>query len=240
MFGLRKERPVQRGRRLGSDLHAHLVPGVDDGVRTIEEAVECIRGLAALGYDGCVVTPHIYNDLYPNTRESLEQAFQNLSRELAAREVTFRLQLAAEYFGDNHFIDLAESAPLLSFPENGHSNVLIEFPYIGEPLYWADVLSAAVRRGCRPVIAHPERYRYLAADLETWLERFSSFGVTYQCDLGSLVGQYGHSAARTVRAMSDRRLVKYWGTDLHRPSQLDRFIRPAIDQVNDREQLNPL
>lgn len=230
MLGFFRASKPRSRRDLGWDLHAHLVPAVDDGMRTSDEAIEAISAMVALGYSGCVVTPHIYKDLYNNSHAGLELAFRALKVAVKEAGISFHLHLAAEYFGDEHFIEAADSGgALLAFGSAETKEVLIEFPYVGEPIYWADTLSAIVRRGLIPVIAHPERYRYVCADMPGWLERFGSFPVKYQCELGSLVGQYGRDAARVARLFLDRKLAAYWGSDLHRPSQVDRFIRPAID-----------
>lgn len=239
MFGFGKRTPnAHKTKQLGWDLHAHLLPAVDDGVRSTEESLESIRALQRLGYSGCVITPHVYKDLYNNARPTLQAAFLSLKTAIKDAGIDFGIHLAAEYFGDQHLVDLAQSADLLTLGLGDSRSVLIEFPYIGEPLYWADTLSGVTSGGYRPVIAHPERYRYLTADMETWLARFGHYGVEYQCDLGSLVGQYGREALRTARVFLEKNLAKYWGSDIHRPSQVDRFIRPAVDILNRPSEIN--
>jgi tyrosine-protein phosphatase YwqE len=241
MFGFKRgaARKVPRGARatpdLHWDLHAHLLPGIDDGVRTMEEALEAVRALHALGYRGGVLTPHVYRGLYPNTRETLEPAIAELRAAIATAGVDFAVQLAAEYFADEHLIELAGSEPLLSF---GDRFVLFEYPYSAEPLLWADVLTTLVRNGYVPVLAHIERYRFVCDAPDVWLERFAQFGVKIQCNIGSLVGQYGTHARELARRMRDERLASFWGTDLHRPTQVEKFIRPGLSHLTELEALN--
>lgn len=225
---------------LGFDLHAHLIPGVDDGVRTVSEGIEAIHGLKELGFDGCVVTPHIYRDVHPNTAAILRLAYDGFLTELRNRRIEFRLQLAAEYFADEQLIALARSRELLSFGPEGASYVLMEFPYISEPLDWSLVLSEVTRAGYRPVIAHPERYRYFVADAEGWLERFGMYSPAYQCEIGSLAGQYGAPPMKVAKRLRKLGIPAFWGTDLHRPAHIARFIRPGLKELRVTGKLNPL
>lgn len=241
MFGLlRRGRKAQAGAThpaLHWDLHAHLLPGVDDGVRTMDDALESIRALQALGYRASVLTPHIYHELYPNTRTTLEPVFAALQNALQEVGVEHGLHLAAEYFVDEHFIKLVEDRALLSFgPRAGF--VLVEFPYQSEPLLWADALSALVRNGYTPVIAHIERYRFVVRAPEVWLDRFAQFDAKIQCNLGSLVGQYGPEASQFARRMLQQRLPTFWGTDLHRAKQVAHFVAPALGYVAELGELN--
>jgi len=220
------------------DLHAHLIPGVDDGVTSIDDALESIRGLQALGYRGSVLTPHIYKGVYPNTRATLEPALTALRVALAEAGVDYAIHMAAEYFADEHLIELASREPLLSFGPPASPHVLLEYPYSVEPLLWADALSALVRAGYTPVLAHIERYRFVCDDPKLWLQRFAQFGVKIQCNIGSLVGQYGRPAHDLARQLRDDGVPAFWGTDLHRPSQIEKFIKPGLTHLTDIGVLN--
>ena len=103
------------GEVLHIDVHSHIVPGVDDGSSTLEESLELIERLVNMGYRGAVVTPHIHSDIYPNSRRSLAPAFDRLHKAVAARWSDFALQLAAEYFLDEHFVDCIAANDLLHF-----------------------------------------------------------------------------------------------------------------------------
>lgn len=223
---------------LGWDLHAHLLPGVDDGVRTVEDAIEAIRALQALGYRGSVLTPHVYHGLYPNTRATLEPALATLRAALAEAAIEHELHMAAEYFADEHLIELVEREPLLSFGAESAPMVLIEYPYASEPLLWADALSALLRKGYTPVLAHIERYRFVTQSPDVWLDRFAQFGVKIQCNVGSLVGQYGPHACEFARRMRDSGLPSFWGTDLHRAKQVTQFIAPGLTHLTELGELN--
>lgn len=221
------------------DLHAHLLPGVDDGVKTMEDAVEAIRALQALGYRASVLTPHVYHDLYPGNCEAIfAPVLTDLKSALSQAGIEHELKLAAEYFGDEHFLKLVEREPLLSFGSESERFVLVEFPYTSEPLLWADVFSAIIRHGYTPVLAHIERYRFVILDPETWLARFREFGVKLQCNIGSLAGQYGRESFEFARRMRNEQAATFWGTDLHRPKQVASYIVPGLTHLSDLGVLN--
>lgn len=244
MFGFirRAARKLETGEaslpKLDWDLHAHLLPGVDDGVKTMQDALDAIRALRRLGYTRSVLTPHIYKGLYPNTRETLEPVFADLRATLRSEGIEHELQLAAEYFADEHLVSLAEREPLLSFGPKSSPHVLIEFPYMSEPLLWADALSALVRNGYTPVLAHIERYRFVLQDPKTWLARFEQFSVKVQCNVGSLAGQYGREAFEFARRMRDGNVASFWGTDLHRAKQVESYITPGLTHLTELKTLN--
>ena len=220
------------------DLHAHLLPGVDDGVRTMDDALAAIRALQSLGYRGSVLTPHIYRDLYPNSRELLEPVFDELRKALVDASISHELIMAAEYFADEHLIELIGREPLLSFGPSDTPHVLIEFPYQSEPFLWADVLSALIRNKYVPVVAHIERYRFVTQAPKVWLDRFGQFGVKIQCNIGSLVGQYGQESMDFARRMRDENLPTFWGSDLHRPKQVESYIKPGLTHLTELRELN--
>lgn len=225
--------------RLHWDLHAHLIPGVDDGVKTVADAIEAVRALQSLGYRGSVLTPHIYRSVYPNTRATLEPAFAQLQAGLVDAGIDHGLVMAAEYFGDEYLLELIEREPLLSFGGTSQPMVLVEFPYTTVPLLWADLFSALLRKGYLPVLAHIERYRFVLESPEMWLERFAQFGIKIQCNIGSLAGQYGREAFEFARRMRDTGVPAFWGTDLHRPKQIAQYIRPALTHLTELGELNP-
>lgn len=204
----------------------------------MDDALEAIRALQALGYRGSVLTPHIYRDLYPNTPAMLEPVLRNLRAALALAGIEYRLHMAAEYFADEHLLQLLEREPLLSFGPSDAPHVLIEYPYTSEPLLWADALSALIRNGYTPVLAHIERYRFVVQAPELWLNRFAQFGVKVQCNIGSLVGQYGREPLEFARRMRDQGVPTFWGTDLHRASQVAKFITPGLTHLTELDELN--
>lgn len=213
---------------LAFDVHSHLLPGVDDGVRDLDEAMRGIQVLSDLGYRGAVTTPHIRQGKFDNDEDHLRKTFdlfhsrltKHLAEQGGAKLQAFQLALAAEYTLDDSFRDklFGGAEGLLRFGP-GEKYLLLELPTAHEPVDLADVLSACGDRGVTPVLAHVERYRYVGyADgldkLRAWRER----GVLLQVNLASLVGRYGNDVRRVARDAWAASLVDILGSDMHRPA----------------------
>jgi tyrosine-protein phosphatase YwqE len=216
---------------LGMDFHSHLLPGVDDGMPAYAEARAAIDGLMALGFGGAVLTPHIYRGVFDNESGTLRTAFAAFAAALAADGLDFKLFLAAEYFADENFLRLIEQDDILYVTVGNERWVMLEFPYLQETPFAGVCLSALAARGYRPVIAHVERYRFVAQATQEWLARFARAGAVLQGDIGSLVGQFGEEARRLSGWLVERDLISIWGTDLHRPAQLGRHIVPGLAKL---------
>jgi tyrosine-protein phosphatase YwqE len=210
------------------DYHLHLLPGVDDGVTDFGEARLAIAGLRALGFSGAVLTPHVYAGVFDNERDGLRRHFQRFVTSLAAVDEKFQLHLAAEYFADAAFLRLIEDDDILFAPVDGERWVLVEFPALQEVPVAGAAMAALVAHGYRPVIAHVERYRYVAGAPDEWLARFAAAGALLQADIGSLAGQHGAVVQRFARRLAAQGKVDIWGTDLHRIGQLQRYIVPGL------------
>jgi tyrosine-protein phosphatase YwqE len=226
--------PRRKAAPLGLDFHNHLLPGVDDGLATIDETKEAIFALRAAGFNGAVMTPHIYKEVFDNTAALLRKKYESIVLELSADLHEFPLYLAAEYFADEHFLKLVAQDDLLYIPIGGERWVLVEFPYFQESPYGEECLFAMTARGYRPVIAHVERYRYVAAAPGLWLNRFERVRAILQGDIGSLAGQHGSRVRRFAEWLAARNLLVLWGSDLHRPSQMQRYILPGLRQLPGR------
>src|SRR5215475_6479111 len=115
-----------------TDMHSHLLPGIDDGAPNLDASVKLIKGMQQLGYKKLVTTPHILWDIYQNTNEIIQQKFVELKSRLQQENIDVAIEAAAEYYLDDHVAQLlAEKKPLLSF---GKKYVLVEFSLASLPL----------------------------------------------------------------------------------------------------------
>ena len=219
------EAPAREPAAATWDFHCHLLPAVDDGLRSLEETQVAIAGMRALGYLGAVLTPHIYPGVYDNTPDRLREAFHTLRQSI---DSGFGLHLAAEYFANEMIFTAIVQDDLLYLPVGNQKIVLVEFPALMPAPCGMDVLTALSRAGYQPVLAHVERYRYVAQDQSAWLPQIERSGAWMQCDIGSLVGQYGTQPQAFARGLLDRALPTFWGTDLHRTAQLERYMAPGL------------
>lgn len=219
MFSLFKKKtqvePV--GTLLQTDMHAHLVPGVDDGAPDLEAAVELVKGLYQLGYRNLIATPHIYWDLYKNTPETLTPACAALNTALETELPGMKVKLAAEYMMDDHFEKLmANKTPLLTLNDN---RVLVEFPFASLSMGWKEMLFSLQLAGYQPVIAHPERYNYAHRDKKLYHE-LKDAGCELQVNLLSLSGYYGPDVQQAAKYLLKNEMVSFAGTDCHHQRHL--------------------
>lgn len=225
---------------LSFDFHSHLLPGVDDGMQTLEDSRRTIADLKTLGFAGAVITPHVYKGVFDNTATSLRASFATFLASLGEDTDDFPLYLAGEYFADEHFVRLIEQDDLLFLPVADERWVLLEFPYLQETPFASVCLSALGARGYRPVVAHVERYRYVAKMPDNWLGLFERSGAILQGDIGSLAGQHGEDVRRFAGLLMERNIVKIWGTDIHNPGQIKRHIVPGLGQLASVDRLNEI
>lgn len=209
------------------DLHCHYLPGVDDGVRTIEEGQRICHGLAALGYSTVAATPHIRSGMFPNVPDALRSVFADFAAAWQMQESSLQLCLGAEHFFDDlgaHAIDEGRALPY-----GGGKAVLIELPPDRMPLGLPQQLFRWRVRGLQVVLAHPERYNYLHRSTDGLLE-LSRLGALPLLDLMSLCGKYGRAPRQCAERWLERGLYYAACSDLHRPSDLE-ILGKAIERL---------
>ncbi|MDW8393579.1 MAG: CpsB/CapC family capsule biosynthesis tyrosine phosphatase [Chitinophagales bacterium] len=197
---------------LQTDLHSHLLIGVDDGARSETEALNMVRGLAELGFRKAITTPHVYHDIYPNSPQVIHSALDRLQRLLADHQIAFIVEAAAEYFLDEFFLRLLDQRSLLTF---GRQYVLFELPYHSRPAMLEEAVFQLQLAGYQPVLAHPERYPYLFDPRLNLYDDLKKSGVLFQLNLASLTGHFGSGPRRAARALSQAGWIDFAGTDLH-------------------------
>ncbi len=208
------------------DLHSHLVPAVDDGARTIDDAIEGIGRMVERGVRSIVTTPHLSATatLRPSrlaaALEPVDRAFEALSDRVAERFPDIELGRGHEMLLDVPDPDLSDSRLWLGEVPV----VLVEWPGLQFPPGTPRVLDEMVRGGIRPVVAHPERYRVHNQRLTTpgeWREA----GAWLQMNYGSLVGRYGPQARAHALTLLERGWVDCFASDFHGRAHLRLYIR---------------
>lgn len=222
---------------LKTDMHSHLIPGIDDGSPDMATTIEFIKGLQQLGYENFIATPHIMWDMYKNEREGILQKEAEVKAELAKQNINVGFKAAAEYFMDDYFSRLLKNnTPLLTIKENW---VLVEFSFVAEPFDLKQNLFDLQIKGYKPVIAHPERYSYFHSKKETFHD-FYNQGCLLQVNLLSLTGYYGKPVQEMARYLLKNGLISLLGTDLHHfrhlsslnDKEIFRQVKEAVDSGN--------
>lgn len=205
------------------DIHSHLLPGIDDGVATLEEAEEIILNLIALGYRRIVTTPHVMSDAYRNTPEIINGKLAELKHYLQKKNIDIPITAAAEYYLDESLFRLVEgNQPILTF---GEKYLLFETNFITEPLNLKEFIFLATTRGYRLILAHPERYLYLQNNLEK-VQDLLDRGVSLQLNISSLTGYYSKPVQHMAFRLVDKGMIQWLGSDCHHLAQVD-LIRKA-------------
>jgi tyrosine-protein phosphatase YwqE len=207
---------------LGTDMHSHLIPGIDDGSPDVATSIHLITQLQELGYRKLITTPHILQDYYPNNRTIILQGYETLQQALTSTGLSIEIKPAAEYFLDNHVMELLEKdEPLLTISGN---KVLTEFSLIAAPLHRDEFLFQLKVKGYDPIIAHPERYPYYHHKTDQYQMLYDK-GYALQVNLLSFTGHYGKGVKKAAMSLLDQNLVKYLGTDLHHQRHIEALKR---------------
>lgn len=199
------------------DVHSHLLPGLDDGVKTFEEACEIILQFQQIGYKKIITTPHIMSDMYKNTPDTIQLQLQALRNYLDEKGVQVEIEAAAEYYLDEYLVKTIETdQPVLTF---GKKYLLFETNFISEPLDLKEFIFLATTKGYKPVLAHPERYLYLQDNL-TKAQDLLDRGVLFQLNISSLTGYYSKPVQQAAHKLIDRGWVHLLGSDCHHLQQI--------------------
>jgi len=217
MFGLfRKEQLTHTDYSiLQTDFHSHLIPGLDDGAKTLEDAVALIRQLKELGFKKVITTPHVMMDIYPNTKELILENLAILQKKVQEENIDIQVEAAAEYMLDETLEGLVQDNQIMTF---GNNYVLVEMSFMAPPPNLNDYLFLLQTRGYRPILAHPERYLYYKKDINTYKD-LKTRGCTFQLNLLSLLGYYGKAQQENGNWLIKEGLIDFAGSDLHNLQQ---------------------
>lgn len=210
---------ISLGLWLKTDMHAHWLPGIDDGAKTTDDSLKIVQGLYNMGFRQLIATPHIYPDLYPNTPETIQMAFNAVAPRIQEQFPDLTIGFAAEYMVDADFPARVQQEKLLTW---GNHKVLIEFSFLAEPRGVEDTIFKMGLKGYTPVLAHPERYPYYYQDLRQ-LNRFIDMGVELQVNALSLKGSYGPEVKKQAEKLYKKGLFTWMGTDCHHEGHLKQL-----------------
>lgn len=197
-----------------TDWHCHILPGVDDGVKTMEESLSILNLYEDARIQEVWLTPHIMEDI-PNTTALLKERFAELKRAYCG---SVKLNLAAENMMDSLFMQRLESGDLLPIGEEGKT-LLVETSYFNSPVGFRDIIRTIKAKGYFPLLAHPERYEYMNS-LDAYRE-LKDMDVRFQLNLMSLCGHYGPGVREKALKLLSAGMYDLAGTDLHRIKHLE-------------------
>ncbi len=198
---------------LHADLHSHLLPGLDDGVPDMDEALELIEALRQMGYSLIITTPHVSGERYPNASSIIREAGRATQEAVRKAGIPVTLRAAAEYMLDENFVRLLRDDDLLTLDDQGH--VLVEMSFLHPPLALNKYLFDMQNKGYKPVLAHPERYPFYHLKMDDY-QNLKEMGCLFQVNILSITGHYGPDVQQSALLLLKSHLVDFLGTDAHR------------------------
>ncbi|CAA6807677.1 MAG: Unknown protein [uncultured Sulfurovum sp.] len=193
------------------DIHSHLLPGIDDGVQTLEQSLQIIKKFKLLGYTKLITTPHIISDFYPNNKKIITEKLLTLREKLKEEQIDISIEAGAEHYVDMNFLELIENDELVTFMDH---YVLFETSYTSKPIILEIVIQELLKKGYIPVLAHPERYLYLHHDMEAY-KKLKAMGVLFQLNIKSLKHN-SKQVTKIAKQLVKLGLVDFIGSDAHR------------------------
>ncbi len=211
------------------DIHSHILPGIDDGAKNIEEALSLILQMKKMGFSKIIATPHIYKNLYENDEKTINKSFQKIKRKL---QTDIKIDFAAEYMLDSYFLEnLLDSNKLITLKGK---YVLVEMSYIFAPYKLYEIIFEIRTHGYIPILAHPERYTFLHNNFKEY-QRLKKIGCEFQVNMLSLTNYYGKGVLKICSKLLKNNLVDYFGSDIHNQRHIDYFNKKV--HVKDYEKI---
>lgn len=211
-----------------ADMHCHIVPGVDDGARTLKDSLDIVEEEYRQGVRLIIVTPHWRRGMFETDRREVEEHFRLLKA--AAKEPFPNLEfyLGCEFHVHMDMIEEMRSSPL--FRMNGTNMVLTEFSSENDKNYIREALNKEISSGFEPIVAHIERYPDAFHDLN-FIEEIKSMGVRIQVNADSVIGEEGRSIRKRIRKMMEEDLVDFIGSDAHNITDRACHLKRCADEI---------
>ena len=203
------------------DIHSHVLPGIDDGAKTVEDTQYLLEEMRQLGFTKVITTPHTMNNIWDNTPESIQNALTKTKSELS---LPFEIEAASEYLLDESVIKKAKNKELLTVKANF---VLVELSYLNAPIQLYDFLYQLQLSGYHVILAHPERYSYFHSNKKEY-QKLKKAGCFFQLNLLSTVGYYGKDVAEIANYLLKKDLYDFSGSDIHHKNHIKAFQNKVI------------
>jgi protein-tyrosine phosphatase len=223
------------------DLHCHLLPGIDDGSKSLEQSLDMLRHAVDAGIKKIVCTPHITPGRYDNSYDSIETVFETLKAEAIDNSISIEIGFAAEIRFDPVIVDMVnnDTLPVLGEYE-GERLILLEFPHSHIPPGSEELIQWLADKGIRVLIAHPERNRSVLYDIEK-LRSLHKLGCLFQITGGSLTNVFSDGSRDCAIELLKRDWVSVIASDAHnlhaRPPELELARQEAEKIVGEEESI---
>ncbi len=195
------------------DIHNHLLYGIDDGSKSLEESIDVLKDLEMVGVTDIILTPHYIPDSsYSNPRNDNLKRLEVLKEELKKNKIAINLYLGNELYMDDNLLTYLNEDKASSL--NNTNYLLIELPMSGEYPGYQEIFKYLLNKGYKVVLAHPERYVSFQEDFNKIYE-LENMGVYFQGNIDSIVGKYGPAAEKVIIRLLKENLLCFLATDIH-------------------------
>jgi len=225
------------------DFHTHILPGIDDGSRNIEETITLLNEAEENGFDKIILTPHYLEDTYEVNEENRSTLLNKLKE--CIPESKLELYLANEIYVTHNMLDLLKEKEASTI--NNTRYILFELPMIRNITNLNSIIYGLLENKYIPVIAHPERYKFVQEDPNMLLDLIN-LGVLFQSNFGSIIGIYGNEAKKTVKLLLKANMIHFMGSDVHRANtiyaQMDKIMKElrktiSNEKIEEITEINP-
>lgn len=200
------------------DIHNHILPGIDDGAKTVEDSMELIKGFSDIGVKKFIATPHIMHNYYPNDSDSIHTALGKVQNRLLSEGMKdIVLDVAAEHMIDANFDHLLEQEKVVPLRNN---YLLIEMSYLQPSINFNEAILNIAAHRYFPILAHPERYSFLHLNSSKF-QKYKNNGILFQMNLLSLGEFYGKEVQKKAHKLLNNGLVDFLASDVHNLQQLN-------------------
>lgn len=196
-----------------TDFHSHILPGIDDGSKSLEESLAMAEAAWELGFTEIVATPHFEEGSMENDRDIILKAVHKFNEAVRQKGIPLKISSGCEVTLSPEIPNLIEKGSLMTLRDEG-AQILVEFPFNHRPMWEEDIIYRIRLLGLTPVIAHPERYAWFD-DIEEWIRKIKAQGALIQGNLSSIAGKYGPRVQKNINALNRLGLVDCWGSDAH-------------------------
>jgi tyrosine-protein phosphatase YwqE len=218
------------------DIHNHILPGIDDGAKTVFDSIDLIKEFSAFGVTNFIATPHVMENYYPNNPQTINQSYTILKNELKKNKELKNtlLDYAAEHMIDANFDVILNESKVLPLKKK---YLLVEMSYLQPSINFNSAISNIQSKNLFPILAHPERYGYLHNSSK--YELYKKNGIMFQLNLLSLGEYYGKEINKCALKLLEKGLYNFAGSDIHNMRQMNALKNIKIT-TKIEEQLEPI
>ena len=195
------------------DIHSHILPGIDDGASNFDASIDMMRELCEQGITDVIATPHYIDEtIYTSAMPENLVLLNKLKKKMCEAGLKMNIYLGNEIYINGRIDELIKNREASGLADSKY--LLVELSMSGDHPQYEDILKDLMDQGYKVVLAHPERYVSFQNDFEA-IEHIYNMGVLLQCNIGSIVGQYGKKAKKTVKKLARKKMIFAFGTDIH-------------------------